>query len=298
MRSISIIHLLLYSLMPAQMAGQTLSFFRPAAGIDSATAVATNASGIYVAARRLGQVRFGRQRGVDTGRHWGTGRRGGRDWGVHDRGGDPAQVQRQRQPNVDPHLAAGIHYFRCGGGYQWRLCCRKGRIPALSHQVQQRRQPIMDYPMGRSESGRFAVRGHGFDGSVCTQLRQCRQRRRSPGAQVGFARQRTVAARVRNRLSDSILRRGALGFLCGRRDRLRLCQYVPEPLRRQRQRIVEPSARHANAHRVGGGRDGCLHNRVHEFFPISIFWGAGFARAMQVRFRRRLFRAQIRSQWR
>jgi len=41
--------------MPAQMAGQTPSFFGPAQGIDSASAVTVNASGIYVAGSGLGK---------------------------------------------------------------------------------------------------------------------------------------------------------------------------------------------------------------------------------------------------
>jgi uncharacterized protein (TIGR03437 family) len=49
MRTLLIIQLLLSSGMPAQMAGQTLSFFRPTQEMDRATAVAANASGIYVA---------------------------------------------------------------------------------------------------------------------------------------------------------------------------------------------------------------------------------------------------------
>jgi uncharacterized protein (TIGR03437 family) len=49
------IYWLLSSVMPAQIAGQTLSFFGPARGIDPALAVATNASGIYVAGNGLGK---------------------------------------------------------------------------------------------------------------------------------------------------------------------------------------------------------------------------------------------------
>lgn len=49
MRTLSIIQLVLSSVIPAQVAGQTLSFFRATAGMDSITAVAANASGIYVA---------------------------------------------------------------------------------------------------------------------------------------------------------------------------------------------------------------------------------------------------------
>jgi hypothetical protein len=49
MRTLSVIPLLLSTVMPAQMEGQTLSFFRPTPGFGP-TAVAVNASGIYVAA--------------------------------------------------------------------------------------------------------------------------------------------------------------------------------------------------------------------------------------------------------
>jgi uncharacterized protein (TIGR03437 family) len=48
MRTLSVIPLLLSTVTPAQMAGQTLSFFRPTPGFGP-TAVAVNASGIYVA---------------------------------------------------------------------------------------------------------------------------------------------------------------------------------------------------------------------------------------------------------
>ena len=48
MRTLSVIPWLLSAVMPAQMAGQTLSFFRPTPGFGP-TAVAVNASGIYVA---------------------------------------------------------------------------------------------------------------------------------------------------------------------------------------------------------------------------------------------------------
>jgi hypothetical protein len=48
MRTLSIINFLFFAVMPAQMAGQALSFFRPTPGFGP-TAVAVNASGIYVA---------------------------------------------------------------------------------------------------------------------------------------------------------------------------------------------------------------------------------------------------------
>jgi hypothetical protein len=48
MRTASIFQLLLFSVMPAQMAAQTLSFFRSTPGVNS-SGVAVNASGIYVA---------------------------------------------------------------------------------------------------------------------------------------------------------------------------------------------------------------------------------------------------------
>ena len=56
MRTLSIIQLLLSGVMPAQMAGQTLSFFRPTPGLNLAPmVVAANASGIYVAGSGVGK---------------------------------------------------------------------------------------------------------------------------------------------------------------------------------------------------------------------------------------------------
>jgi len=54
MRTISIIQLLLSSVMPSHIAGQTLSFFRPTPGFGP-TAVAVNASAIYVAGSGVGR---------------------------------------------------------------------------------------------------------------------------------------------------------------------------------------------------------------------------------------------------
>lgn len=55
MRTISIIQFVLSTVMLTQTAGQTLSFFRPIPGMDRATAVAANASGIYVAGSGVGK---------------------------------------------------------------------------------------------------------------------------------------------------------------------------------------------------------------------------------------------------
>ena len=49
MRTISTIQLVLFSVMPAQITGQTLSFFHSFPGLGQPAAVATNSSGIYVA---------------------------------------------------------------------------------------------------------------------------------------------------------------------------------------------------------------------------------------------------------
>src|SRR5947209_16362555 len=55
MRRLASIQLVVSGLMAVQMAGQTLTFFRPTPGISRATAVAVNASGIYVSGTGVGK---------------------------------------------------------------------------------------------------------------------------------------------------------------------------------------------------------------------------------------------------